>query len=49
MHRYTRPTPIGELAGDSNVMRPWIIVDKMDGVPVDQRRTHSAEQTQELL
>jgi hypothetical protein len=47
--RYTRPTPVGELAGDSDVVRPWIVVDKMDGEPVDQRRAHSAEQTHELL
>jgi hypothetical protein len=48
-HRYTGSAPVGELAGDSDVVRPWIVVDKMDGEPVDQRRAHSAEQTQELL
>ena len=48
-HRYTRPAPVGELAGDSDLARPWIVVEKVDGEPVDQRRAHGAEQMQELL
>ena len=48
-HRYACPAPVSELAGDGDLVRPWIVVEEVDGEPVDQRRAHGAEQTQELL
>ena len=48
-HRYACPAPVSELASDGDLVRPWVVVDKVDGKPVDQRRAHGAEQTQELL
>jgi hypothetical protein len=45
----TRPAPVGELAGDGDVARPWVVVEKMDGTPVEQRCAYGAEQAQEML
>src|SRR5438093_7602812 len=44
-----RPAPVGELTGDGDVVRLEVIVEEVDGEPLDQRRAHGTEQPQEIL
>src|SRR5262249_37323408 len=44
-----RPAPVGELAGDGDVLRPRVVVKEVDGESLNQRRAHGAEHLQEPL
>jgi hypothetical protein len=48
-HQDACPTPVGELAGDGDALRPGGIVEEVDGEAVDQRRAHGVELLQESL